>query len=48
MTCALGTIASGGSATVDIMVSRQATGSITNEASIASDTADPDWPTTSR
>src|SRR4029079_17164060 len=43
VTCALGTMTSGASATVLVKVIRQATGSITNQANISSDTADPDW-----
>jgi hypothetical protein len=42
VTCDLGTLASGATATVTIKVRPTATGSITNNASATSDTADPD------
>ena len=41
VSCALGTLAPGAEETVDIDVVRNATGSITNEASVASEVADP-------
>lgn len=42
VTCSLGTIASGGSATVKIEVTSSSVGSVTNSASVSSDAADPD------
>jgi uncharacterized repeat protein (TIGR01451 family) len=42
VTCALGTLADEASATVDIIVTPQGPGTLTNEASITSDLADPD------
>jgi len=41
VTCSLGTIASGGSATVTIQVTPKKAGQLTNTASVASDVADP-------
>ena len=41
VTCALGTLAPGAGGTVDVVVTRNATGSITNEASVTSETPDP-------
>jgi uncharacterized repeat protein (TIGR01451 family) len=42
VTCALGTIANGASASVDIKVTPQNEGSLTNQASVRSDVTDPD------
>ncbi len=42
VTCALGTIASGADAGVEVKVTPQAAGTITNQASVTSDLADPD------
>ena len=47
VTCALGTLANGGSATVDIMVTPQEGGTITNQASVSSDLRDPTAPNNS-
>jgi uncharacterized repeat protein (TIGR01451 family) len=42
VTCPLGTLASGASASVDVKVTPQGEGSLTNQASVSSDVADPD------
>jgi acid phosphatase type 7 len=42
VTCALGTLAGGATASVDVKVTPQGEGNLTNQASVSSDVADPD------